>query len=179
MVDEEEEIIEEGGSKKGWAIAAIGILIVLAILVIKLTAEGPTDEFMGITNPEGVYGEYFLSGIAIGIIVMIIGGAMGARKKKPVEEEEIDLEEELEEAEEGICPTCGAVIPIDSDECPECGEELEPPEEEIFEEEEEEEELVEQECPICGAEVSGDADECPECGEPLGEEEEEDIFEDL
>ncbi len=164
---------DEVGFDKGWAIAVIGILIVIAVLAIKMTATGETDEFMGITNPEGVYGEYFISGVVVGIIVMVIGGVMATTGKKAVEEE--DLEEELEEAEEGICPTCGAVIPIDSEECPECGEELEPPEEY----EEEDLGIGEQECPICGAEVDSLADECPECGEPLGDEEEEDVFEDL
>ncbi len=168
---------EEKGASSGAAIAILGLLIIIAVLAIKFTAEGPTDEFMGITNPEGVYGMYFWSGIGIGIIVMIIGGAMSMRKKKePAEKLDEDLEKELAELEEeieeeGICPTCGAVIPIDAEECPECGEELEPPEEEEFGETEN--------CPICGAEVSSDVEECPECGEPLGGEPEEDIFEDL
>jgi len=95
------------------------------------------------------------------------------------------LEEELEEAEEGICPTCGAVIPIDSDECPECGEELEPPEEEIFEEEEEVDsstsgslsresldytDLSQKEtkgCPYCAKKIGKDENTCPNCGQTL------------
>jgi len=168
---------DEKGASAGIAIAILGLLIIIAVLAIKFTAEGPTDEFVGITNPEGVYGMYFWLGIGIGIIVLIIGGAMSMMKKEePVEELEKDLEKELEELEEeieeeGICPTCGAVIPIDAEECPECGEELEPPEEEEFGEK--------QNCPICGAEVSEDTEECPECGEPLGEGSEEDVFEDL
>jgi len=166
---------EENGMNKGWAVAVIGILIIIAVLAIKFSSTGPTDEFMGITNPEGTYGEYFMAGVGIGVIVMIIGGVMATMTGKAVEEEE-EFEEELEEAEEGICPTCGAVIPIDSEECPECGEELEPPEEEEFEEEEE---IVEQECPICGAEVSDDDAECPECGEPLGDEGEDEVFDEL
>ncbi len=164
---------EKSGASAGMAVAVLGILMIIGLLVLKFA--GP-ESIMGIDNPQGTYGSYFLGGLAVSVIVMIIGGMMaGGTKEEPTEEEyEEEFEEEFEEdiEEEGICPTCGAVIPIDSDECPECGEELEPPEEE-------EEVVEEQECPICGAEVPADADECPECGEPLGEESEEDVFEDL
>ncbi len=182
---------EKGGNSTGMGILGLGLLIIIGILVIKFVRIDAFDPFLGIENPEGTYGMYFITGIVIGIVVMLIGGAMSAMKKEPEEEIEEELDEELEEElteleeeieEEGICPTCGAVIPIDAEECPECGEELEPPEEMEEEEEAEEEEeeiFEEQECPICGAEVPGDAEECPECGEPLGEEAEEDVFEDL
>ncbi len=166
---------DEKGFNKGWAIAALGIIILIAVIVLKFAGPGELPligEYPSEINPNGHISYHFFIGIAVGLIVMVIGGAMAMTKGEPAVEEEI--EDKLEEAEEGICPTCGAVIPIDSEECPECGEELEPPEEEF---EEEEEELEEQECPICGAEVPGDAEECPECGEPLGIEE--DVFEDL
>ncbi|MFP4000418.1 MAG: double zinc ribbon domain-containing protein [Thermoplasmata archaeon] len=189
---------DEKGMSTGVAIAVLGLLIILATLALKF-GMGPGElpiigEYPSEVNPNGHFSFHFFAGIIFGLIVMIIGGAMSAtRERVPVEEEglEEEMEEELSELEEeieeeGICPTCGAVIPIDAEECPECGEELEPPEEieeeeevEEAEEEEEEEELEEQECPICGAEVPADADECPECGEPLGEEAEEDVFEDL
>lgn len=170
---------DKEGASAGIGIAVIGLLIVIAVLAIKIVGPRPVS-ILGIElgNPEGVYtGSYFLGGIAVGIIIIIIGAAMAMRKKKePAQELENDLEKELKELEEvieeeGICPTCGAVIPIDAEECPECGEELEPPEEEEFGEK--------QNCPICGAEVSEDTEECPECGEPLGEGSEEDVFEDL
>jgi len=166
---------DEKGASIEMGIAVLGLLIVIGVLVIKFVRIDAFDPFLGIPNPRGEFGEYFLTGIGIGIIVMLIGGALSMKKKKePAEKLEKDLEKELEELEEeieeeGICPTCGAVIPIDADECPECGEELEPPEEEEFE--------VTPNCPICGAEVSSDADECPECGEPLGEESEEGVSE--
>jgi len=109
--------------------------------------------------------------------------------KTTPEEAEEEVEEEAIE-EEGVCPTCGAIIPIDADRCPECGEELEPPEEELVEEEieteaalddlekaleevEDETEAVVFVCPICDAELEEDVDECPECGTVFVEEEEE------
>lgn len=52
-----------------------------------------------------------------------------------------NFEDDYEEAE---CPTCGAVIPADAEECPECGQEFEEEdEEELWEEEVTEEELKE------------------------------------
>lgn len=167
---------EESGFNLSSAPLILGILVTLGTVGIKFSGEDP---FMGIENPSGVYGHLFLSGVAIGLIIFVIGIAMTVMSKKEVTpavtEEEVDvIEEEEEEVEEGICPTCGAVIPIDSEECSECGEELAPPEEE--------EEVIEEvkECPICGAEVSANSEECPECGEPLAEEEEEDdLFADL
>jgi len=110
-------------------------------------------------------------------------------KTTPEEEAPEELEEE-EIEEEGVCPTCGAIIPIDAENCPECGEELEPPEEELEEEEietetalddlekaleevEDETEAVVFVCPICDAELEEDVDECPECGTVFVEEEEE------
>ncbi len=178
------------GASSGTAIAIIGLLMIIAVLVLKFVGPGELPligEYpVGEINPNGQLSIHFFTGIVIGIIILIIGGAMSRRKKEePVEELEEGLQKELEELEEeieeeGICPTCGAVIPIDADECPECGEELEPPEEfeEEFEEGEEEI-LVSKNCPICGAELPDEVDECPECGEPLGEEGEEDVFEDL
>ncbi len=161
----------------GMIVLILGILIMLAVLAIKFTASGETDEFMGITNPEGVYGEYFMSGMVVGLVVLIIGAVLSRKKERePLFDEEEVEEEELdfgEEEEEGICPTCGAIISVTCTECPECGEELEPPEEEIAEE---------SECPICGAALSSDATECPECGEPVSEGEEadeDDLFADL
>jgi len=169
---------DKEGASAGIGIAVIGLLIVIAVLAIKIVGPRPVS-ILGIElgNPEGVYtGSYFLGGIAVGIIIIIIGAAMAMRKKKePAQELENDLEKELKELEEvieeeGICPTCGAVIPIDAEECPECGEELEPPEEEMREGLREEEAVETQNCLICGAEVSNEAEECQECGEPLGEE---------
>ncbi len=181
----EETIIEET-SGLGLALIplVLGILLTIGTIGIKFSG---IDPFLGIENPSGVYGEYFLSGVGVGLVILVIGVAMSAMSKKRVEEpfeEEILSEEEEEEEEEGICPTCGAVIPISSDECPECGEELAPPEEEVESEEVESEEVESEEvleCPICGADVSSGAEECPECGEPLveEEEEEEDLFADI
>lgn len=176
-----------------------GIIAALGVLVIKFVGPRP---FLGIENPSGTYGNMFLLGLGGGIILFVVGMIVMAipslRKEKeygePLEEfEEEEIEEEFveEEVELGICPTCGAEIPIDSTKCPECGELLEPygeeeefyVEEEVEEEEETIEEIVEEtiECPICGAELSSDTKTCPECGEPLGEEEEEeeDMFSDL
>ncbi|MFW5946549.1 MAG: double zinc ribbon domain-containing protein, partial [Candidatus Natronoplasma sp.] len=110
--------------------------------------------------------------------------------KTPLDEEEVEEVEEEAVEEEGVCPTCDAIIPIDADRCPECGEELEPPEEELIEEEietetalddlekaleevEDETEAVVFVCPICDAELEEDVDECPECGTVFVEEEEE------
>ncbi len=90
---------EESGMNKGWAVAVIGILIVIAVLAIKMSASGDTSEFMGITNPEGVYGEYFMAGIGIGVIVLIIGGVMATMTGEPAEEEE-EFEEEMTMEEE-------------------------------------------------------------------------------
>ena len=112
----------EGGNKAGTAVAILGILIIIAVLAIKLTAEGPTDEFMGITNPEGTYGMYFWLGMVIGLIVLIIGGAMSMKKEEMIEEEEEEMFEEEEEL---------------------FGEEEE--EEDIFEEEDLEEDIFEEE----------------------------------
>ncbi|MEF8832794.1 MAG: hypothetical protein V5A66_04660, partial [Candidatus Thermoplasmatota archaeon] len=129
---------QEGeGASAGTAVAILGLLIIIAVLVLKFAGPGQLPligEYpVGEINPDNYFSTHFFSAIAIGIIVMIIGVVMSRRKKvEPTEEElEEDLEEELEALEEeieeeGICPTCGAVIPIDAEECPECGEELEP-----------------------------------------------------
>lgn len=181
-IEEAAEAEAGSGPNFGIIILALGVIIILAVVAIKFTASGPTDEFMGIVNPEGVYGEYFLSGIVGGIVVAGIGGVLSL-KGKPVEDYDIYEEEEVlaDEEEEGICPTCGAVIPITSIECPECGEELEPMDEE-------EEDIPGAsvagdniECPICAAMVDSTTTECPECGEPLGGEkgEDDDFFADL
>lgn len=165
---------EEEGFNLSLIPLVIGVLLTLTTVGIKFSG---MDPFMGIENPSGVYGHLFLSGVAVGLIIFVIGVAMNVMSKREtptVISEEEEVFEEEEEVEEGICPTCGAVIPLDSEECPECGEELAPPDEE--------EEVVEEvkECPICGAEVSADSEECPECGEPLAEEEEdEDLFAEL
>ncbi len=166
---------DSGQMNFGMVVLVLGILIMLAVLAIKFTSTGDTSEFLGITNPKGVYGEYFMSGIVVGLVVLIIGAVLSRKKEEPLFEEEEEEEFlDLEEEEEGICPTCGAIIAVSCTECPECGEELEPPEEEPGEE---------IECPICGATVSADATECPECGEPISEEAEEtdedDLFADL
>ncbi len=178
---------ENKGVSAGMGISVIGLLLVLAVLAIKFVGPDPIS-ILGfeIGNPEGVYtGIYFLGGIAVGIIIMILGAAISRRKKKKTTKEaEKELEDELEELEEeieeeGICPTCGAVIPLDAEECPECGEELEPPEEEMMDDVMAENILDIENCPICGAEVSEEVDECPECGEPLDTESDEDVFEDM
>ncbi len=176
--DEFEEEIEEekvtGGPNYGAIVLVLGVIIILAVVAIKFAGPGELpvigeypSEVM--TGPDH-YSYHFFMGMISGLVVMAIGGVMTLKKTTVTEiEEEVDLlEEEEEELEEGICPTCGAVIPIASDECPECGEELEPPEEE---------EIVE--CPICAASVDASETECPECGEPLSEEEEEEEEEDL
>lgn len=195
-IEEEETETHRGGFNFGIIILILGLIGTVGVTAIKMTSTGPTDEFMGITNPEGVYGRYFLSGMVGGIVVLLIGLVATIKMKSaPIVTEEEEWEEEMDEfeeeaEEEGICPSCGAVIPISSAVCPECGEELMPPEEEAGEEDIAEEDIDEElgltdetiECPICGAEVPGDAGECPECGEPLGEEgaeDEEDLFSDL
>ncbi len=192
----EEEIAEEsvskGGFNFGFILLALGLVGMIGMIAIKFTSTGEMDEFMGITNPKGTYGEYFLSGVVGGLVLTVIGLVVtlkGKTKTVPLvmEEEEIEEEDLEEEEEEGICPTCGAIILVSCTECPECGEELAPPEEELEEEEElekEEEEIpvATIECPICGAELPEDAEECTECGEPLlasEEEEEDDLFADL
>jgi len=185
--EEEEEITETEGTNYGTMILVLGVIITIGVLGLKAAAMASGDfTILGIDIPGEIYtggdhfSTYFFSGLIVGILVIIIGIATSSQAKKKTTEEEVEETWEEEEEEEGICPTCGAVIPIDSEECPECGEELAPPGEE-----EEEEEVVEEvevvECPICGAEVPEDAEECPECGEPLTdlEEEEEDLFEDL
>jgi len=145
-----------------------------------------------IPEEEGGIGKSF-SGIANSIrgglssTVSFFKDKLGSKKEKSPEEIEEEVVEDFEE--EGICPTCGAVIPSDSEECPECGEELEPPEEpeeeeietgsaledleRALEEVEEETESVVFVCPICDAELKEDVDECPECGTAFVEEEEE------
>jgi len=97
-------------------------------------------------------------------------------------------EEEGTVGEKGVCPSCHAVISAESEECPECGEELEPATERLEDEEvldsklkdlerslekveEEETETSELVCSKCGAELEESVDECPECGEPLESEE--------
>jgi len=127
-----------------------------------------------------------LSGIADSIrsglasIVSFFGNKSG---KEPEFSKEETTTEEVEE--KGICPNCRALVPSDSEECPECGEELESTEEETLEEEEaigvedenvfveleekleEAEEEIEAEvsvCPVCDEELEEDVDECPECG---------------
>lgn len=180
---------DKKGASAGTAIAILGLLIIIAVLALKFLGPGELPLVGEYPVGEIYLNEYisyhFFAGLAIGIIVLIIGAAMSRRKKKePTKEVEEELEKELEELEEeieeeGICPTCGAVIPIDAEECPECGEELEPPEEEMKEEIEEEKFVGTQKCPICGAEVSEASEECPECGEPLGDDIEDEIFEDL
>ncbi|MGM0509623.1 MAG: double zinc ribbon domain-containing protein [Thermoplasmatota archaeon] len=223
--EDEDEIIDErrepalgGGFNYGFIILILGLLLTIGTAALKFVnlsplpviGEYPSEIYLG----DPYFSYHFFIGLISGLIVLIIGVVATVKLKPRAEVVEVEEEpeeifeeefEEEEEVEEGICPTCGAVIPIDSEECPECGEELAPHEEEYeeeieeeeeeFEEEEEEleaeeeeleeeEEFVEEEtveCPICGAEVSADADECPECGEPLGEidEEDEDLFADL
>ncbi|MBS3790004.1 MAG: hypothetical protein KGY66_03715 [Candidatus Thermoplasmatota archaeon] len=117
--------------KAGMGIAVLGILIIIAILAIKMSSGSATDEFMGITNPKGVYGMYFWLGMVIGIIVLIIGGAMSMAKGEPIEEEEEEMFGEEEEEE------------MFGEEEEMFGEEEE--EEEMFEEESVEEEIFEEE----------------------------------
>jgi len=136
-----------------------------------------------------------LSGIANSIQGGLSSTASFIKKKLGKEpenkKEETPIEEKFEDKEgKGICPSCGALIPSDSENCPECGEELEPSEEELGDVEEEleprsaldelEKELEEVEeetesvvfvCPICDAELEEDVDECPECGTVFVEEE--------
>lgn len=78
------------------ALAIFGILIIIGVIGIKFMAG---DEFMGIANPEGTYGMYFWLGLVIGIIVLLIGGAMSMRKEEKVAEEE-EFEEEMTMEEE-------------------------------------------------------------------------------
>jgi len=95
-----------------------------------------------------------------------------------------ELEDFLKKLEEDVgkkeaCPNCGSGLPIDSEVCPVCGEELKVTEEE--EEKEEEEKIEEQAfCPNCKSVIPTDTETCPECGEELeGYEEEEVYFEEL
>ncbi len=200
----EEEPVSKGGFNFGIILLVLGLVGMIAVIAIKFTSTGETDEFMGIINPKGTYGEYFLSGVIGGLVLFVIGlvaTMKGKSKSTPLileeeseifeddnifEDEEEFKDEEVEEEEEGICPTCGAIIQVSCTECPECGEELAPPEEDIEEEIEEEEDILALtiECPICGAELPEDAKECTECGEPIEvsedeEEEEDDLFADL
>lgn len=171
-----------GAMNYGFIILLIGLIVIFASIAMKMSGPGELPiigEYPQEINPDGYFSYHFFAGLITGIIVLLIGIVSSVRLRAAPAgaevEEELEMEEEEEVEEEGICPTCGAVIPIDSAVCPECGEELEPPEEE--ETEEEEEEAIE--CPICGAEVPADSTECPECGEPLSEEEEEVEEEDL
>ncbi len=80
--------------------------------------------------------------------------------------EEIDEITKVEE--EGICRTCVAVIPLDTEECLECEEELEPPEEdEGFVKEEDESLEGDKRCPDCGTENPDNSNYCQSCGEQL------------
>ncbi|MFW6040980.1 MAG: double zinc ribbon domain-containing protein [Thermoplasmatota archaeon] len=186
---EEEDILpvftSDGQTNLAMIPLILGILAILGTLIVKVVGPRPV---IGIENPPGTYGGYFLAGVGVGIVLAVIGmvmialSSLGKEKKISELEEEFDytsdvvFEEEEEIEEEGLCPTCGAVIPISSTECPECGEELEPYEEDEMEVKEV---IV---CPICGAEVEEDDEECPECGEPLAvekKEKEDDIFSDI
>lgn len=169
---------ERGEMNIGMILLVLGLLGMIAVLAIKFTSTGPDDEFMGIVNPEGVYGEYFMSGMVVGLVVLVIGAVLSRKKEaEPLFDEEEEEVMDLEEEEEGICPTCGAIIAVTCVECPECGEELEPPEGEIGDEP-----GVTMECPICGGVLSPQDTECTECGEPVAETEEkddDDLFADL
>ncbi|MEF8832836.1 MAG: hypothetical protein V5A66_04880 [Candidatus Thermoplasmatota archaeon] len=87
------------GNVSGMAIAVLGILMIIGLMVIKFFGPRP---FVGIENPEGKYGMYFWSGMVIGIIVLIIGGAMSMRKEEETSEEEemFDEDEEIFTTEE-------------------------------------------------------------------------------
>ncbi len=64
--------------------------------------------------------------ITLAIIILLLLGTIAtisAFVENIPDLQDDEEEEEEEEEEESICPTCGAVIPIDSEECPECGEE--------------------------------------------------------
>ena len=212
--DVAEEIEEESSLEKGFnfgpILIGLGLIAIIGVATLKLVL-GPGELPIVGTYPKKIYtggeGEYFsyhfFMGLISGLVVLIIGlvaTMKGKSKSTPLileeeseifeddnifEDEEEFKDEEVEEEEEGICPTCGAIIQVSCTECPECGEELAPPEEDIEEEIEEEEALsLTIECPICGAELPEDAKECTECGEPIEvsedeEEEEDDLFADL
>jgi len=172
----------------GYLISIFGVLIIIAVLVLKFVGPGELPligEYpIGEINPDDHLSIHFFVGIVIGTVVLIVGVAISMIKKmekakdldEDLQKELQELEEEIEE--EGVCPTCGALIPVNAEVCIECGEELEPLK--GSEEESEEEENIErQNCSVCGAEVSDEDERCPECNEPLGEISEEDIFEEL
>ncbi len=129
-----EEAAENGLQKtaieknKGLSLAIVplvlGILLIFITIGIKLSG---IDPVMGIGNPSGSYGEYFLSGIGVGLIIFGVGAAMATISKKKVKEPKEEESEIVDD--EGICPTCGEIIPIDSTECSECGEKLAPSDE--------------------------------------------------
>jgi ribosomal protein L40E len=69
------------------------------------------------------------------------------------------------EVEKFICSECGAEVPADAKECPQCGERFEVegvPETKPPEEPAKKGSFI---CSECGAEVSGEDDVCPNCGE--------------
>ncbi|MEF8875017.1 MAG: hypothetical protein V5A88_10200 [Candidatus Thermoplasmatota archaeon] len=117
---------EGGGMNKGWAVAVIGILIIIAVLAIKFSSGSPTDEFMGITNPDTTYGRYFQASMGIGVIMMIIGGLMGSKTEKTGEEEGMTRKEGYGKDEYVCeCLDCGHIMETYEHcreiECPECG----------------------------------------------------------
>ncbi|MFO8109046.1 MAG: zinc ribbon domain-containing protein [Thermoplasmata archaeon] len=184
-IEEAAEAEASGGPNYGVIIMALGIVMILAVVALKIA--GPNELPMIGEYPQEIYtgdpyfSYHFFMGLIGGIVVTGIGGvmSMSGKPSEDFEEDFEDTDEDLldEDVEEGICPTCGAVIPISSMECPECGEELEP-----ADDEEEEDIFIGEtvECPICAATVDSSSEECPECGEPLGGDvEEDDFFADL
>ena len=194
-IEEAAEAEAGSGPNYGVIILALGVIIILAVVALKMAGPGELPiigEYPSEINPtidgEEYFSHHFFMGLIGGIVVAGIGGVLAMRGKPVADYEEYEEEDVLagEEEEEGICPTCGAVIPITSIECPECGEELEPMEDEELPMEEEEtfeDEPVGDtiECPICAAIVDSTTSECPECGEPLGEDkgDDDDFFADL
>jgi len=140
LEEQEEELKEEKGFDiinigenitLGTLMLFLGLLIIISVSILKFVGPGelpligeyPLREI----NPNDHLSIHFFTGIVIGIIVTIIGGTMSIINQKESSEELEELEEEIKE--EDICTTCGTVILIDVEECPECGDELKTEEE--------------------------------------------------
>jgi len=97
-----------------------------------------------------------------------------AKKKKPVVEEEPEVEElEVVEEEEVTCPVCGKSVGVEVTSCPHCGAEFEAEEPAPVEQpqaEAQEEEMAA--CPVCHKMVGISVAACPYCGAEFEAEEE-------
>ncbi|RLF66718.1 MAG: hypothetical protein DRN57_06510 [Thermoplasmata archaeon] len=86
-------------------------------------------------------------------IVDRISGDPGSRKLEEALRNTLKTMDEMNGKEVVVCTNCGAEIPADSTQCPECGA--------LFED------VEMKECPKCGELVELDAEKCPKCGADL------------